>query len=197
VTRARSKTQNKFRHGFGIFQYDLQFFKTNPGYFLQKKWQDCAACAAKCVEELKDALKRQGWADKTTLNDTDKVYVAIAYNKGRANPTLGFKQGYKSDDGRYYGENIFEFLRIAQSIPVGTSTITLMAPASNAAPLPPPTPIDATLQPPLGPGTEVGVGVLAEAVDAPRTIMRTRAIAAARVAKHEKCSPAILFSPWP
>lgn len=31
--------KSKFCHGFGIFQYDLQFFKPNPSYFLQKKWE--------------------------------------------------------------------------------------------------------------------------------------------------------------
>jgi hypothetical protein len=103
-----------------------------------------AACAAKCVEELKDALKRHGLANKATLSDADKVYLAIAYNKGRANPALGFKQGYKPKDGRYYGENIFEFLRIAQGIPIGTSRATFTAPAQSAAPLPPPTPIKVT-----------------------------------------------------
>jgi hypothetical protein len=103
-----------------------------------------AACAAKCVEELKDALKRHGLANKATLSDADKVYLAIAYNKGRANPALGFKQGYKPKDGRYYGENIFEFLRIAQGIPIGTSRATFTAPARSAAPLPPPTPIKVT-----------------------------------------------------
>jgi hypothetical protein len=103
-----------------------------------------AAYAAKCVEELKDALKRQGLANKAILSDTDKVYVAIAYNRGRANPALGFKQGYKPKGGRSYGENIFEFLRIPQSIPVGTSATTFTARASSAAPLPPPTPIKIT-----------------------------------------------------
>jgi hypothetical protein len=107
---------DKFCHGFGIFQYDLQFFKTDPAFFLQKKWNDFTACAAKLVEELKAALKRQGWANKTTLSDAEQVYVAIAYNKGTADPAGGFNQGYRSDDGRYYGENIHEYLTLAQSI---------------------------------------------------------------------------------
>src|SRR6266536_4167012 len=133
------KNPNKFCHGFGIFQYDLQFFKedpADPAFFLRKKWQDFAACAAKCVEELKDALKRQCWENKTTRSDTEKVYVAIAYNKGRANPALDFKQGYKSDDGKYYGENIFEFLRIAQSIsPRAVGSITTTVAVTSLEPL--------------------------------------------------------------
>ena len=79
---------------------------------------DFAACTSKCIDELREAMKRQGWAGKTTLTDTEKVYVAIAYNRGHANPTLGFKQDFQSDDGRYYGENIFEYLQMAQSISV-------------------------------------------------------------------------------
>ena len=83
----------------------------------------------KCVAELNAAMERQGWANKTTLSDTEKVYVAIAYNTGRANPALGFKQGYRSDDGKYYGENIVEYLALAQSIsPRGVgSTATSVA----------------------------------------------------------------------
>src|SRR2546422_10719911 len=69
---AVARNPNKFCHGFGIFQYDLQFFRDDPDYFLQKRWTDFGACAQKCVSELRAALKRQGWADKTTLIDTDK-----------------------------------------------------------------------------------------------------------------------------
>ncbi len=111
------RNPDKFCHGFGIFQYDLQYFQEDPAFFLQKKWKDFAVCAAKCVEELKDALKSLGWAQKMALSDTEKVYVAIAYNKGSQVDTKGgFKQGYKSDDGKYYGENIADYLALAQPI---------------------------------------------------------------------------------
>ena len=133
---------NKFCHGFGIFQYDLQFYETNPDYFLQKKWGDFDACLTQCIEELNQAMKRQGWANRTSLSDFEKVYVAIAYNKGSAKPSLGFKQGYKSDDGKFYGENIFEFLRIAQCIPVrGAAVIKRIV---GTAPLPMPTALKMT-----------------------------------------------------
>ncbi len=130
------KNKNKFCHGFGIFQYDLQFFKTDPNYFLNKKWENTDACFGRCISELKNAQDRQGWSTKTVLTDTEKVYVAIAYNKGRADLSLGFKQGHKSDDGRYYGENIFDYLRIAQ-------TISLTNPI-EPAPLPAPTPVSSS-----------------------------------------------------
>jgi Putative peptidoglycan binding domain/CHAP domain len=123
---------DKFCHGFGIFQYDLQFFQNDPLFFLRKKWRDFSACAAKCVEELSAAMKRQGWANKITLSDEEKVYVAIAYNAGRANPKLGFKQGHRSDDRKYYGENIAEYLALAQTIsPRASASTTLSVAGTN------------------------------------------------------------------
>jgi hypothetical protein len=136
------RNPNKFCHGYGIFQYDIQFFKDDPDFFLQRKWCDIAACIGKLLTELRQAMQRQCWANKATLTDTERVFVAIAYNKGRANPALGFKQGYQSDDGRYYGENVFEFLRIAQTISIsGQPKIATPVP-DTAAPLPPPTPVE-------------------------------------------------------
>jgi hypothetical protein len=135
---------DKFCHGYGIFQYDIQFFEDDPAFFLQKKWSDIAACIGKVMVELRQAMQRQGWADKTTLTDTEKVYVAIAYNCGRANPARGFKQGHQSDDGRFYGENFFEFLRIAQSISIRPRGKQAARPIQTAAPLPSPTPVDVT-----------------------------------------------------
>lgn len=133
---------NKFCHGFGIFQYDLQFFLSNPAYFLNKKWGDTDACFSLCITELNNAKTRQGWKAKTTLTDEEKVFVAIAYNKGTANLSKGFKQGYQSDDGKFYGENIFEYLRLSQSITVPDGgPITVSAPPATFAPLPPPTPV--------------------------------------------------------
>ena len=129
---------NKFCHGFGIFQYDIQFFKKDPEFFLQKKWYDFKTCITKFVLELKEAMQRQGWASKTTLNDTEKVYVAIAYNAGRADLSRGFKQGNESD-GKFYGENIAEFLRISKSGSVqeaGGTTATPAAPSAPSSPTP-------------------------------------------------------------
>jgi hypothetical protein len=126
----------KFCHGFGIFQYDLQFFKTNPQYFLQKKWADIDPCFTMCIEELNAAKERQGWKGKTILTDDEKVYVAIAYNKGTANLSKGFKQGY-FDGKKFYGENIFEYMRLSQSVAVAAEIVTDSVPA----PLPLPTPV--------------------------------------------------------
>jgi hypothetical protein len=45
------------------------------------------------------------------------VFTAIAYNAGRVNTEGSFKQGFKSDDGRYYGENIWRYLQLAKILP--------------------------------------------------------------------------------
>ncbi len=130
---------NKFCHGFGIFQYDIQFFRNNPDFFLEKRWQDFSACLAQLLTELKEALARQHWTDKTKLSYDEQVFVAIAYNRGSANPRFGFKQGHKSDDGRYYGENINEYMGIAQGIALdGAVPAVVTAPPVPAPPAPTP-----------------------------------------------------------
>jgi hypothetical protein len=134
---------NKFCHGFGIFQYDIQFFKDDPAFFLQKRWCDFGACTGKLIAELREAMGRLCWSNKTSLSDTEKVYVAIAYNCGHADPSRGFKQGFESD-GRYYGENIFEYMRLAQQISVAPVPKIVPLPKETAAPLPPPTPVEFT-----------------------------------------------------
>jgi hypothetical protein len=48
--------KNKFCHGFGIFQMDIQYFKVDPDYFLQKRYADFGECLAKCIGELKEKL---------------------------------------------------------------------------------------------------------------------------------------------
>ena len=112
---------NKFCHGYGLFQYDLQHFTTDPNYFLQQLWGDFAQCLAKCISELNDALKRTYGPHKTSLTDEERVYVAIAYNAGHVNlhklPAVKFKQGFKDSSGKFYGEYIDEYITLSKSIP--------------------------------------------------------------------------------
>ena len=107
---------NKFCRGYGIFQYDLQFYKDNPNFFLEKRWYDFDECLRLFVQELKDALKRAYPSGKSTLNDEEMVYVAIAYNRGSVNFSKKFKQGHQDDSGKYYGENIWEYLQRSKEI---------------------------------------------------------------------------------
>ena len=112
--RAAASRPDKFCHGFGIFQLDLQFFKVEPDYFLSRRYADFDAALARCVGELKAALQRIGWQGKTSLGDAEMAGVAIAYNTGRYNPAKGLKQGY-FDGAKYYGENFFDYLQLAKS----------------------------------------------------------------------------------
>lgn len=107
---------NKFCHGFGIFQYDLQFFTTDPGYFLGKKWESFPDCLAHAIQELKAAKTRAYGKNKPTLTRKEMVYVAIAYNRGSVNTAGSFKQGYKDESGKYYGEHIDTYLTLAAKV---------------------------------------------------------------------------------
>lgn len=108
---------DKFCHGFGIFQYDLQFFLENPDYFLEKRWYNFDNCLQLCVGELKQALRRAYGSNRTELTDKEMVYVAIAYNKGSVDLNRGFDQGY-FDGEKYYGQYIWDYLQISKSISV-------------------------------------------------------------------------------
>ena len=108
---------DKFCHGFGIFQLDLQFFRTDPAYFLEQHYADFGIAVRRCITELRAALKRIGWAGKTSLSDHEMAAVAIAYNTGRYNPAKGLKQGY-FDGTKFYGENFFGYLQLAHSVQV-------------------------------------------------------------------------------
>ncbi|MFX8747366.1 hypothetical protein ABTM31_20725, partial [Acinetobacter baumannii] len=66
-----ARDPDKFCHAFGIFQYDLQFFKTNPDYFLRGGYADFPTCAALCVTELTEALHRLGWQGRAQLSDLE------------------------------------------------------------------------------------------------------------------------------
>ena len=122
--RGAASRPDKFCHGFGIFQLDLQFFKTDPDYFLSRRYADFDAALARCVGELKSALKRIGWQAKTSLSDAEMAGVAIAYNTGRYDPAKGLKQGY-FDGSKYYGENYYAYLQLAKGV---------RFPAAEAAP---------------------------------------------------------------
>jgi hypothetical protein len=70
--------------------------------------------------------------------------VAIAYNTGRFKPSFGLKQGFRSADGKFYGEQVFDFLRMAETVVVENGATTIAVSANGNALLPPPTPVTAT-----------------------------------------------------
>lgn len=115
---AAARNPDKFCHGYGIFQYDIQFFKdTDPDFFLQKKWYQFDECLRKCLGEL-TSVARTLYPNKNPLTDDELTYVAIGYNTGasRVHVGAGFKQGHE-DDGVFYGENINRFLGLAHTVP--------------------------------------------------------------------------------
>ena len=104
----------KFCRGYGIFQYDLQFYKDNPDFFLEKRWHDFDECLSLLLKEL-NGFFRKYFSGHSSLTDKEMVYLAIAYNKGSVNLAKGFQQGHK-DDGKYYGENIWEYLQLSKTV---------------------------------------------------------------------------------
>jgi hypothetical protein len=111
------KNKNKFCHAFGIFQYDIQAFKHDPDYFLNKEWSNFSKCLGKCLMELHESWGST-FPKKTKLTDKELVYIAIAYNKGSADTRKSFKQGYKGKgEKKYYGEYIWDYMQLSKSTP--------------------------------------------------------------------------------
>ena len=106
---------NKFCHGFGIFQRDLQFFKDDPDYFLERRYESFANTLAHCLAELRRGLKKLGFESRTSLTDLEFAMVAIAYNTGGYNKSKGLKQGH-FDGEKYYGERIDEYLKLSRTV---------------------------------------------------------------------------------
>ncbi|WP_426436031.1 hypothetical protein [Bradyrhizobium genosp. P] len=134
---AAARNPDKFCHGFGIFQYDIQHFEEASGrdFFLKQGWYDFDQCAAKLTEELKQALVTAYGSHKTSLNDGEMMYVAIAYNSGHVRVGGGPKQGYQDDDGKYYGENFQTYLALAHSISSAGPLIAAIAAPPPSAPM--------------------------------------------------------------
>lgn len=104
---------HKFCHGFGLFQLDLQFFKVDTKYFLEKRYEKLDHTLAKCLEELTSALRKRGLEDRQSLSDFEFATVAIVYNTGGFNPDKGLKQGHFSG-GRFYGEQVLHFTQLSR-----------------------------------------------------------------------------------
>jgi hypothetical protein len=110
----------KFCHGFGVFQRDLQFFKDDPGYFLERRYENFSDTLAHCLGELRRGLKKVGFESRPHLSDMEFCAVAIAYNTGGYKPAKGLKQGF-FDGEKFYGERIDEYLKLSRSVDTPTS----------------------------------------------------------------------------
>lgn len=133
----------KFCRGYGIFQYDLQHFASDPEYFLKRKYEVFSEALGKCLGELKAALRRVGLASRAELSDMEMAAVAIAYNRGSYNPAKRLKQGH-FDGQRYYGEHFMDYLRLAKTVADAAVPASMPTPPVGNAILAPPTPVTAT-----------------------------------------------------
>lgn len=140
---AAARKSHKFCRGYGMFQYDLQFFKVDPEYFLERRHADFGSTLGKCVLELKAALQRLKWQAKAALTEEEAAALAIAYNTGRYNPKRGLRQGYFNGT-HFYGEQIFQFLRLAKTVAAPGANPVLPMPVAGNAILPLPTLVAAT-----------------------------------------------------
>jgi hypothetical protein len=191
-----AKNPNKFCHGYGIFQYDIQFFRSDPDFFLQFEWYDFEQCLARLLKELNAALHRAYGANKATLNDDEMMYVAIAYNAGRVNVGGGPKQGYKDGSGKFYGENFQEFLQLAHTVPtppqaqpsaaVAVAPTAIVPPAPQPAPSVTPVPGPPTVgppPPPAAPAASPGTPAPAGQIDLISIIQQVSALVRAATAQ--------------
>ena len=140
-----AKMKNKFCHGFGIFQLDIQFFKNEPDYFLQRHYTNFDNCLQKAIKELQTARAGIGFGNKTKLTDLEMALVAVGYNMGTAKfkHSKGLKQGHH-DGHKFYGELIFDFIRMAQTVQVNGGAPAVATSAPGTAAVPPATPVNAT-----------------------------------------------------
>lgn len=143
--RGAASRAHKFCRGFGIFQFDLQFFKNEPDYFLEKRYVDFDNCLEKALAELQTARRGIGFGNKTKLTDRELALVAVAYNIGTGNfrHSRGLKQGHKVGD-RFYGEQIFDFIRLSKTVPANGIPAAVPTPQPGNAAVPPAAPVEAT-----------------------------------------------------
>jgi hypothetical protein len=127
-----AKNANKFCHGFGIFQFDLQFFKTEPDFFLDRSYIDFQSSLGRCLKELRSAIHRLGFEGRTALGDTELAAIAIAYNTGGYKPSKGLKQGYFNGK-KYYGETFFDYLRLCHTVETPGDSPALPTPVAGQA----------------------------------------------------------------
>jgi len=101
--------KSKFCHGFGVFQLDLQFFKTDPDYFLERCYERFSETLGKALRDLISCQKKRGLQNRTSVTDFEFCTIAITYNTGRFRPNKGLKQGH-FDGATYYGEHINDYV---------------------------------------------------------------------------------------
>jgi hypothetical protein len=131
-----ARNPNKFCKGFGIFQYDMQFFGPDTAAYFLGGYADFDICLKRCVGELKSAMARAKVKPNPTLTDMQKAAVAIAYNSGGYDPKKGLNQGFQPKGGQFYGQAYYAYLLQAQKVRV--DALPVSAPQPGEAILPDP-----------------------------------------------------------
>jgi hypothetical protein len=105
----------KFCHAFGMFQRDIQFFLGEPNFFLQGTYKTFDGSLNQVMVELRAALATLKLDSSASLTDQQLISVGIVYNAGHYDPALGMRQGFKSNDGTFYGEALYRYLLLARN----------------------------------------------------------------------------------
>lgn len=140
---AVARRPSKFCHGFGMFQLDLQFFRVEPDYFLNREYEHFDRSLARCVRELQEGLVKLGLQGRDRLGDRESAMLGIVYNTGRYRAAKGLKQGHY-DGRRHYGEAILDYVRMAHTVAAEGDTPAIAPPVEGEAIVAAPTPITAT-----------------------------------------------------
>jgi hypothetical protein len=130
--RFARRNPGKFCHGYGMFQRDLQFFLTDPRYFLERRYAVFENTLEHALAELKNGLKKRGLQDRAAISDAEFCEVAICYNTGGFTPGRGLKQGHSSG-GKFYGEFIRDYLAMARRVSLAGTTPGTAPPAGTTA----------------------------------------------------------------
>ncbi len=140
---AATQRPNKFCHGFGLFQRDLQFFLEDPDYFLDRRYESFDATLEHCLRELRRGLKKLGFENRTALTDHELAALGIVYNTGGFKPAKGLQQGHFNGT-QFYGEALLDFIRMAHTVAQPGSEVVLPQPLSGQAIVAAPTAVTAT-----------------------------------------------------
>lgn len=91
--KTAAKNPDKFCHGFGMFQYDIQFFNTgNADYFLNGDWKTWKSTLGKGVSELKTQLAALYGSGKPTLTARRKRLSRHRLQPRRQTPRKTWRQ---------------------------------------------------------------------------------------------------------
>lgn len=105
-------------YGYGIFQYDLMFYKYDADYefFIEKKWSDFSECAVRFKKVMLRNMRRRNFSTTQELDQDGKIMAALLYHRGKVRSGPLHRQGYCENDGRgpCYGEKIDRYLRISR-----------------------------------------------------------------------------------